>query len=72
MARRSASGRRKGEEDGDHKGSLEIWNCEQLFQCKRVRIKQLIGRRLSISTGDRGGGLERASVKTYGKSNRVG
>ena len=48
MARRGASGRRKGEEDGDRRGcSLEIRKGEQLFQCRRVT-----GRRLSISTID--------------------
>ena len=57
MTRRCASRQRKGEEDSDHRGSLEIRKGEQLFQCKRVMIKQLTGRRLTIWTGDRGGGL---------------
>ena len=52
MAGKGASGRRKGEEDSDHRGGLI-----ELFQCKRVSIKQLTGRRLPISTGDRGGEL---------------
>ena len=50
-------GDEKGEEDSDRRGSLEIRKGGQLFQCKRVMIKQLIGRRLPISTGDQGGGL---------------
>ena len=59
---KGVSGGRTGEEDSDHRdndhrGSLEIRKGEQLFLCKWVRIKQLTGRRLPISTGDRGDGL---------------
>ena len=57
LVARGASGRRKREEDCDRRGSLEIWKSGQLFRCKRVRIKRLTGRRLPISTVDRGGGL---------------
>ena len=67
MARRGAFGRRRGEEDSDRRGSLEVRKGE-LPQCKRVVIKQLTGRRLPISTGERGG----ASAKTYSKSNEAG
>ena len=72
MAGKAASGRRNGEEDRDHRGSLKIRKGEQLFECKRAKIKQLIGRRLPVSTGDRGGGLARVPVKTYGKNNTAG
>ena len=72
MARRGAFRRRKEEKDSNHRASLKIRKGEQLFQCKQVRIKRQTGRRLPILTGDRGGSLARASVKTYGKSNRVG
>ena len=57
MARRGASRRQRGEKDSNHRGSFETQKSEQLFQCKRMKIKQLTGRRLLISTGDQGGGL---------------
>ena len=57
MVRSGGSGIRKGEKDSDRRASLEILKGEQLFQCKRVRIKQLTGRRLPISTGDQGSGF---------------